>query len=93
MNPPLPAGFEFVRDEPYGPPVPVRRLVGTVVDPGRRKPVPRTLQQAFPLSEGYREWCYMTPAPKSLTERISWAVVIGLALWLVVWAAQNRPHL
>lgn len=77
------------------------RLVGTVIDAGRRKPVPRTLPQAFPLSEGYRDSIGRVtesgalipgdPPPRGLrgwltADRVSWLVVMGLAALVVRWA-------
>ncbi len=86
MDLPLPSGFTFDYEEPHGPPAPSRRLVGQVIDSGRRKPVPRTLQQAFPQSEGYRIALYC-PAPRwARTDRICWAIVIALACLIVRWA-------
>lgn len=78
-----------------------QRLVGTVIDAGRRKPVPRTLAQAFPLSEGYRDAVGRLSGSGALipgvmprrglrawltADRVSWLVIIGLACWVVRWA-------
>ncbi len=79
------------------------RVIETIVDTGRTKRVPRTLQQAFPISEGYRHAVGRLAADGSLqplngplpkrrlvsyvtTDRVCWAIVIGLALMIVQWA-------
>lgn len=69
------------------------RKIETIIDSGRTKPVPRTLQQAFPISEGYRmaagralpdgRMSFGGPRPSRLrglftADRIAWLCVWGL---------------
>jgi hypothetical protein len=78
--------------------------VAQVIDSGRRKPVPRTLKQAFPQSEGYR-FAIEGPAGEMLpldgsivrqrrrwltADRVCWLMVLAGAGWLLLWA-WNAP--
>lgn len=69
-----------------------------IVDSGRRKPVARTLKQAFPQSEGYR-LAIEDPAGRLIPldgsiaarrwvsmDRVCWVIVIGAAAWVLRWA-------
>lgn len=85
----LPSGFEFVSDEPHGPPAPVRRLVGTIVNEHGRR-YPRTLAQAFKQSEGYRFSGY-APPPKQHHSAVVWLVTLGLSGWFL-WIATHAPR-
>lgn len=72
-------------------------FIPVIVDSGRRKPISRTLQQAFPTSEGYRMAIEdaegrRIPLDGSLrrrgwltTDRVCWLVVLGLAAWALHW--------
>jgi hypothetical protein len=72
-----------------------------IIDSGRTKPVPRTLQQAFPISEGYRiaagralpdgRMSFGGPRPSRLrslltADRIAWLCVWGLIAVGIVMA-------
>jgi hypothetical protein len=61
------------------------RAIPSITDPGRTKPVPRTLKQAFPISEGYRQSIEHYPAPTRLADRVSWGIVFALVGWLLWW--------
>jgi hypothetical protein len=99
---PLPSGFDFEEDvfELTGPP---RKVVGeSITDPGRRKPIPRTLVEAFPISEGRRHAFGRiredgalevdpSPRPRGLRawvtpDRVCWLIVLGVAAFIVRWA-------
>lgn len=51
---------------------------------------PRTMQQAFKQSEGYRFSGWKPLERDVWAERVSWTIAIGLLLWLG-WAALHAP--
>lgn len=82
---PLPAFLSLIpASDAAAPPSAARRPVEVIVNEHSRR-FPRTLQQAFKQSEGYRSTVWHYPAPAPLLDRLSWSIILGLAGWLVWW--------
>jgi hypothetical protein len=81
--------FTMTEPDIYAPPAPI--------DTART--YPRTLVEAFPVSEGYRlsmfhpedeKPIFKTKRRASIADRLSWSVSIAALIWLC-WAVMNAP--